>query len=156
MRSFQPGDQVLVFEPSTDKLEPQWCGPYAVTDKLNDVTYRVKTPERRKQVRQYHVNSLKAWNALPQVAMVTYCEEETEEEADGEPYLYLFERGDQVDPEINTDLTEAQRGQVQQSTRMCSVVSREAHTSLHTALPQGRPSQSPTSPGEFPKCGRRR
>ena len=114
MRSFQPGDQVLVFEPSTDKLEPRWCGPYAVTDKLNDVTYRVKTPERRKQVRQYHVNSLKAWNALPQVAMVTYCEEETEEEADGEPYLYLFERGDQVDPEINTDLTEAQRGQVQQ------------------------------------------
>ena len=83
--------------------------------------------------------------------MVTYCEEETEEEANEEPYLYLFERGNQVDPEINTDLTEAQCGQVQQLVAeykdVCSVVSQKPHASLHTASPQGRPSQSPTSPG---------
>ena len=48
-RIFNCGDQVLVFEPGEDKFSPLWHGPYTVEERVNDLTYRIATPERRKQ-----------------------------------------------------------------------------------------------------------
>ena len=58
-RQFQPGDQVLVFEQGEDKFEAQWQGPYTVESRINNLVYHIVTPERRKKLRQYHVNSMK-------------------------------------------------------------------------------------------------
>ena len=110
-RQFQPGDQVLVFEPGEDKFEAQWQGPYTVESRINNLVYRIVTPERRKKLRQYHVNSMKEWKTPPAVMAVTYCREEADEVLGDGPELYPFERGCKESPTLNTQLSTSQQVQ---------------------------------------------
>ena len=109
-RQFQPGDQVLVFEPGEDKFEAQWQGPYTVESRINNLVYHFVAPERRKKLRQYHVNSMKE-KTPPAVMAVTYCREETDEVLGDGPELYPFERGCKESPTLNTQLSTAQQVQ---------------------------------------------
>ena len=62
-RSFEVGDQVLVMTLSmTGKLDDQWTGPYIIAEKMNEVTYKVHTPDRKKKSRLFHINGTKAWH----------------------------------------------------------------------------------------------
>jgi len=48
--SFNLGDKVLVLLPIPGHpLQVLYCGPYVIQEKVNDVTYIVQTPERRKR-----------------------------------------------------------------------------------------------------------
>lgn len=63
------GDQVLIMKPNSKvKLQAQWRGPYSITEKLSDVTYRVLKPGRTKPF-VYHTNFLKRWNSPSAVCM---------------------------------------------------------------------------------------
>lgn len=74
-RRFEVGDIVLVMTPSmTGKLDDQWMGPYIIAEKMNDVTYKVHTPDRRGL---FHVNGIKSWHTEPVAIMsVRFCEED--------------------------------------------------------------------------------
>ena len=115
IRTFEVGEQVLVLTPTfTDKLTDQWTGPYTVVAKLNDVTYKICTPERRKKTRLFHINSMKEWTSPTAVFSVHFCEEETlpaTETLDVFPYerhegSALPTIGDQLSPEQRRDLDE--------------------------------------------------
>ena len=63
VRSFEPGDQVLVLLPIPGSaLSARFAGPYAVEEKLSDSNYVIRTPERRRQTRVCHVNMLKLYH----------------------------------------------------------------------------------------------
>ena len=57
MRSFKPGDQVLVILP----YRSTFFGPYKVLEKLCSVDYRIDTPGRKKVERICHINLLKLY-----------------------------------------------------------------------------------------------
>lgn len=60
VRSFDPGDQVLLFLPiSGSALSARFSGPYVVEEKLSDTNYVIRTPDRKRQSRVCHVNMLK-------------------------------------------------------------------------------------------------
>ena len=62
IRSFQPGDQVLVFLPITEhSLQAKYFGPYVIDRKINDLNYVVNTPGRRKENRVCHINMIKEY-----------------------------------------------------------------------------------------------
>jgi len=66
-RSFQPGDQVLVLLPLHGQpLQARYCGPYTVEQKVSEVDYVIKTPDRRKEKRLCHVNMLKPYHSREQ------------------------------------------------------------------------------------------
>ena len=77
-RSFEVGDQVLVMTPSmTGKLDDLWTGPYIIAEKMNEVTYKVHTPDRKKKSRLFHINGIKAWhNKQVAIMSVRFCEED--------------------------------------------------------------------------------
>lgn len=61
-RCFHPGDKVLMLtQLSGQPLSAKYTGPYQVLDKISDVTYLVKTPDRRKTQRLCHINMLKPY-----------------------------------------------------------------------------------------------
>ena len=61
-RSFQPGDQVLVFLPNErNSLKAKYAGPYNVLKRLSDLNYIISTPDRRKTSRLVHINLLKPY-----------------------------------------------------------------------------------------------
>jgi len=52
LRTFQPGDKVLVLMPMPEKpLHAKYHGPYAVEQQLGPVDYIITTPDRRKTKR---------------------------------------------------------------------------------------------------------
>lgn len=60
-REFQPGDEVLILLPSeSSRMEAQWKGPYRVTERINDVNYKVNVGGRR-GVAVYHINLLREY-----------------------------------------------------------------------------------------------
>ncbi|XP_033739131.1 uncharacterized protein LOC117326489 [Pecten maximus] len=60
-RSFSPGDEVLVLLPTENaKMLAHWKGPYRVTERVNNVNYKVNVGGRRGIV-TYHVNLLKRY-----------------------------------------------------------------------------------------------
>ena len=62
LRTFNPGDQVLVLIPTSEcKFLAKWQGPYDIINRVCDVNYRVRQPGRRKAVQLYHINLLKQW-----------------------------------------------------------------------------------------------
>ena len=106
-REFQVGDQVLILLPTaTGSLEDKWSGPYVIEAKVNDVTYRVRTPDRRKKSRLFHINGLKQWSTPITVMAVHYCEEKLPDAL--EPELIPFEKVDGGKPTISNHLTEEQ------------------------------------------------
>ena len=65
LRTFNPGDQVLVLVPTSEcKFLAKWQGPYDIIDRVGDVNYRVRQPGRRKAIQIYHINLLKRWQPL--------------------------------------------------------------------------------------------
>ena len=63
IRSFNPGDKVLVLFPVTGSLfQAQYAGPYIIEQKINNRNYVVKTPGRRKDTQLCHINMLKAYH----------------------------------------------------------------------------------------------
>ena len=64
------GYQVLVVTPSmTGKLDDLWTGPYIIAEKMNEVTYKVHTLDRKKKSRLFHVNGIKACHNEPVAIM---------------------------------------------------------------------------------------
>ena len=62
VRTFQPGEKVLVFIPvSSGPFEAKYSGPYVVKEKIDDLNYIISTPDRRKSTRKVHVNLIKPY-----------------------------------------------------------------------------------------------
>ena len=62
IRSFVPGDKVLLFLPIPgNPLKSKYNGPYVVLQKLSDHNYVVQTPDRRKDSQLVHVNLMKSF-----------------------------------------------------------------------------------------------
>ena len=63
LRTFQPGDKVLVLLPMPGKpLHAKYHGPYSVEQQLGTVDYVTATPDRRKTKRVCHINLLKPYH----------------------------------------------------------------------------------------------
>ena len=61
-RHFFPGDEVLLFLPIPgNPLKSKFTGPYVISQKLSDLNYVVKTPDRRKDTQLVHVNLIKPY-----------------------------------------------------------------------------------------------
>uniref|UniRef100_A0A803K005 Gypsy retrotransposon integrase-like protein 1 n=1 Tax=Xenopus tropicalis TaxID=8364 RepID=A0A803K005_XENTR len=62
VRTFQPGDRVLVLVPTVEsKFLAKWQGPYEIIERIGEVNYKVSQPDRRKKEQLYHVNLIKSW-----------------------------------------------------------------------------------------------
>jgi hypothetical protein len=73
-RSFQSGDQVLLFLPiQGSALQGRYSGPYTVDRKINEVDYIIHTPDRRKSKRLCHINMLKEYHARPTAMVAPVC-----------------------------------------------------------------------------------
>ena len=113
-RVFSVGDQVLVMSPTpTSKLADQWAGPYTIMEKMNAVTYRVHTPDRRKKSRLYHVNGIKLWNSPTVVMSVTVCEDSPPQDT-LDPDVLPFEHPLEVAPTVGDKLTAVQQEELYQ------------------------------------------
>ncbi|XP_051888858.1 uncharacterized protein LOC127579869 isoform X2 [Pristis pectinata] len=61
-RTFAVGQKVLVFFPSQNNpLQARFSGPYVIESRVTDLTYIIKTPDRRKKTQLCHVNMLKPY-----------------------------------------------------------------------------------------------
>ena len=61
-RFFQPGDQVLALLPVPGKLlKARYFGSYVVKEKVSNLNYIVRTPDRRKNTQLCHINMLKSY-----------------------------------------------------------------------------------------------
>ena len=79
-QSFDKGDKVLVLLPlSTDKLSPEWQGPYPIERKVGEVDYEVNMGDRRKKLRVFRVNMLRRWYAAVNTSYLVGCVQEQEE-----------------------------------------------------------------------------
>ena len=66
LRTFEPGDKVLVLLPIAGQpLQAKFHGPYVVDQRLGPVDYVISTPDRRKTKRVCHVNLLKEYHEYP-------------------------------------------------------------------------------------------
>ncbi len=62
VRSFEPGDSVLVVLPVPGSvMQAKFSGPYVIDKKLSDTNYVIYTPDRRRKSRMCHINMLKAY-----------------------------------------------------------------------------------------------
>jgi len=69
-RTFQPGDQVQILLPLHGQpLQARYCGPYTVEQKVSEVDYVIKTPDRWKEKRLCHVNMLKPYHSREQSSL---------------------------------------------------------------------------------------
>ena len=63
LRTFEPGDKVLILLPIPGKpLEAKFHGPCVIEERLGPVDYVVSTPNRRKTKRVCHLNLLKKYH----------------------------------------------------------------------------------------------
>ena len=75
-RLFNVGEFVLVFRPwKTNKLHNEWQGPFIITEKITDVTYKVDLGSKRKRYRTFHINGMKPWIS-PEAAVFLLLENE--------------------------------------------------------------------------------
>ena len=62
VRSFKPGDKVLVFLPIPyQPFQAKYFGPYEVEEKINDLNYVIKTTGHQKERRVCHINMIKEY-----------------------------------------------------------------------------------------------
>ena len=76
LRSFDPGDEVLILLPTTERtLEAQWQGQFQIAEKVGDLDYIIevgKGPNKRRQ--KYHVNMLKQWKSRSEISCFAQTE----------------------------------------------------------------------------------
>ena len=64
VRKFKPNDLVLAYLPIPGSpLKAKFSGPYSVVKNVNNNTYIIRTPDRRKPTQIIHVNLLKAYHS---------------------------------------------------------------------------------------------
>ena len=74
-REFEKGEEVLLL--SLNRRLPfdgRYIGPYEVSQKINERTYQIDTPEGRKKTQVCHINRLKKyvhWEGQPVLAVAT-------------------------------------------------------------------------------------
>ena len=74
-RSFDVGQEVLVLLPEdATGVMAQWHGPYQIDKKVSPVSYIVRMPERKKKLRQFHVNAV-----TPTIHTVVIADDEGDE-----------------------------------------------------------------------------
>lgn len=61
LRTFQPGQLVLLLLPTQNKLQLAWKGPFKVLKRMNAVDYVIERSVNGKDHRTYHVNLLKEY-----------------------------------------------------------------------------------------------
>lgn len=62
LRSFSPGDKVLVLLPVPGSaLQARYHGPYQVKEKVSELDYVIMTSDRKKKTRLCHINMLKPY-----------------------------------------------------------------------------------------------
>ena len=77
-RVFAVGDFVLVFRPGKqDTLQNQWQGPFPITKKVTDVTYKIDLGTKIKRYRIFHVNCMRQWTSP---ASAVFLAQDTDEE----------------------------------------------------------------------------
>lgn len=65
-RTFQPGDEVLLFIPLLGQpLSAKFSGPYRVVKKVSETDYLIHTPDRRKSQQLCHINIMKPYFRPP-------------------------------------------------------------------------------------------
>lgn len=70
-RSFEVGDLVLVLLPSSsNKLLAKWQGPFPITEKLSETTFRVRMEESSRPNRTYHINMMSKWEVPSAVCLL--------------------------------------------------------------------------------------
>ena len=115
LRTFRPGDQVLVLVPTSEcKFLAKWQGPYEVIEAVGTVNYRVRQPGRRKPTQIYHINLLKPWKG------------DTDPPAQGPPALST--RPGVPDVPLGEDLSPAQRQEMQELVMQSRDVFSDHHT----------------------------
>ncbi|XP_076877760.1 uncharacterized protein LOC143526887 isoform X2 [Brachyhypopomus gauderio] len=74
LRSFEVGDQVLALLPIVGSpLKANFSGPYNVKEKVDDTTYVITTPDRKRKTRVCHINLLKFYKARTPVSVTPTC-----------------------------------------------------------------------------------
>ena len=77
-RVFAIGDFVLVFRPGKqDQLQNQWQGPFPITKKVTDVTYKIDLGTKIKRYQIFHVNCMRQWTSP---ASAVFLAQDTDEE----------------------------------------------------------------------------
>ncbi len=62
MRSFQPGDRVLVLLPVVgSELQTKFSSPYVIDSKISETNYVIQTPDRKRKTRVCHINMPKQY-----------------------------------------------------------------------------------------------
>eukprot|EP00731_Ephydatia_muelleri_P005837 Em0003g85a len=101
--SFELREKVLVLLPtSTNKLLAQWQGPYEVVKKINKVIYQVEMLNKRKRLRNFHINMLRKWH---EPLATSYWVEDV----GGNEDLHLWNEEEEKSYEIADQLTDEQR-----------------------------------------------
>ena len=79
-RSFEVGDEVLVFLPTEKSMfHARFEGPFKVTEKLSNLNYRIETPSRKQKSRVVHINQIKLYHRREGVAVGTVQSSSNEE-----------------------------------------------------------------------------
>ncbi len=87
VRSFQPGDSVLVLLPVPGSaMQAKFSGPYGIDKKLSDRNYVIHTSDRRRKSRMCHINMLKAYVSRDKVKPVDLVKPVLEEAVLNCPY----------------------------------------------------------------------
>ena len=61
-REFKRGEEVQLLSPNRGPaFDGRYLGPYVVSQKIDERTYRIDTPEGRKKTQVYHINRLKKY-----------------------------------------------------------------------------------------------
>ena len=80
---------------------------------MNEVTYKVHTPDRKKKSRLFHINGIKAWHNEQVVIMsVRFCEEDHVQGSE-DPNVLPFEPQEVGIPSIGDQVTSSQREELQ-------------------------------------------
>ena len=75
-RVFHIGEFVLVFRSrKTNKLPNERQGPFIISEKITDVTYKIDLGSERKRYRTFHINGMKPWIS-PEAAVFLSLENE--------------------------------------------------------------------------------
>ena len=75
---------MLVLLPTTpSKLTAQWQGPYEVIKAVGKVNYLIRTHDRRKKQKVFHVNMLQKWHTPTANCLAQVSTEENDDDIPG-------------------------------------------------------------------------